>query len=83
MYPASANLAMLSRDYLAMPGVMWMLRTSARTLVASLPILLDASVAPLGRQKILSDCWPVDRNGSVGVPTLEVAPLPTTAEGID
>jgi hypothetical protein len=83
VYPASANLAVLIRDNLAMPGVMWTLCVGAHMLVASSPILLAASVALLGRQKILLDCWPVDRNGSVGVPMLEVAPLSTTGEGID
>jgi hypothetical protein len=83
MYPASANLAVLIRDNSAMSGVMWMSCAGTCMLVASLPILLAASMAPLGRQKILLDCQPVDRNESVGVPMLEVALLPTMAEGID
>jgi hypothetical protein len=65
-----------------MPGVMWMSRAGACTLVASSPILLAASVAPLGRRKIFLEVLPNAVKGSVGVPTLEVAPLLTMAEGI-
>jgi hypothetical protein len=83
VYPASAIFSVLIRDNMAMPGVMWTTRAGARMLVASLLILLAASVAPLGRGKILLDCWSVDRNESVGVLMLEVAPLSSTAEGID
>ncbi len=83
LYPASVNLVVLIRDNSAMPGVMWTSCAGAHTSVASLPILLAASVALLGRQKILLDCKPVDKNGSVGVPTLEVMLLSTTAQGID
>ncbi len=83
MYPASMNSAVLNRDNSAMPGVVWTSPASACTLVPSLPILLSASVALLGRGKILSDCWPVDRDWSVGMLTLEVARLSMMAEGID
>ncbi len=76
LFPALVHLAVLiTREDLAMPRVMWMSRVGPRTLVTSLLILLAASVAPLSRQQILSDCWPVDRNGTVGMPTLEVALL--------
>ena len=54
----------------------------ARTFVASSPISLASSV-PLSRRKTLFDRQPVFANGSVGVPTMDVAPLSTTADGID
>ena len=66
-----------------MPGVMWTSRAGACTLVASSPISLASSVAPLGRRKTLFDCRPVFANGLVCVSTLDVAPLSTTADGID
>ncbi len=66
-----------------MPGVMWTSRAGACTLVASSPISLASYVAPLGRRKTLFDCRPVFANGPVGVPMLDVAPLSTTADGID
>ena len=71
------------RDVLVMPGVMCTSRAGARTFVVSLPISLASSVAPFGSWKTLFDCHPVFANGSVGVPTLDVAPLSTTADGID
>ena len=66
-----------------MPGVMCTSRAGARTFVASSPISLASSVAPLGSRKTLFDRRPVFANGSVGVPTLDVAPLSTMADGID
>ena len=80
---ASANLAVLRRDISVMLGVMWTSRAGARTLVASSPIYLASSVAPLGRRKTLFDCGPVFANGLVGVLMLDVAPLSTMADGID
>ena len=71
------------RDVSVMPGVMCTSRAGARTFVASSPISLASSVAPLGSRKTLFDRRPVFANGSVGVPTLDVAPLSTTADGID
>ena len=68
---------------MVMPGVMWTSRAGACTLVASSPISLASSVAPLGRRKTLFDCQPVFANGWVGMPMLDVAPLSTTADGID
>jgi hypothetical protein len=70
-------------DVSVMPGVMCTSRAGARTFVASSPISLASSVAPLGSRKTLFDRRPVFANGSVGVPTLDVAPLSTTADGID
>ncbi len=49
----------------------------------SLPILLAASMAPLGRRKFLSEGRTVKMNGLVGVLILEIAPLSTMAERID
>ena len=40
-------------------------------------------MTPLGRRKTLFDCQPVFANGLVFVPTLDVTPLSTTADGID
>ncbi len=66
-----------------MLGVMWTSLAGAHKLVASMPISLAASVAPLG-WKTLFDCRPDFANGSVDVPMLEdVAPLSTTADEID
>jgi len=67
-----ANLSVL-RGTFRLPGVMW--TSHAGTLVTSLPISLASSVAPLGSWKTVSDCHPVFANGSVGVPTLDVALL--------
>ncbi len=82
VYPASANTAVLIRDYSVMPGVMWALCAGACTSVTSLLILFAASMALLGKGKILLDCWPVDKNGSESMPTLEVARLSMTAGGL-
>ncbi len=38
---------------------------------------------PVGQTKDCLDCWPADRNGSVGVPMLEVVLLSKTVKGID
>jgi hypothetical protein len=50
-------------------------------------MLLASSTLPLGKQKALSDWHPVATNAflfhSLFVPTLEVAPLLATAEGMD
>jgi hypothetical protein len=66
-----------------MPGVMCTSRAGACTFVASSPISLASSVAPFGSRKTLFDHRPVFANGSVGVPTLDVAPLSTKVDGID
>ena len=66
-----------------MPGVMCTSRAGARTFVASSSISLASSVAPFGSWKTLFDCQSVFANRSVGVRTLDVAPLSTTADGID
>jgi hypothetical protein len=66
-----------------MPGVMWTSCAGAPTLVASSPISLASSVAPLSSQKTLFDCQPVFTNGLIGMPTLDVAPLSAMADGID
>ena len=74
---------MLMRDVSVMPGVMCTSCVHARTFVASSTISLASSVAPFGSRKTVFDRRPVFANGSVGVPMLDVAPLSTTAVGID
>ena len=83
IYPALANFAVLRREWVSMDGTMWTSFAGCRTLCASSLTVAAAVLVPLGNWKILLEMCPVGIRGAVGVPTLDVAALSTTMEGMD
>jgi hypothetical protein len=61
---------------------MWTSFAGCRTLCASLLTVAAAVHVPSGNWKILFDMHPVGMRDAVGVPTLEVAALSMTMEGM-
>ena len=74
---------MLRRELDSMEGTMWTSYAGCRTSCASLFTVAAAVLARLSNLKILLDVHPVGMRGAVGVPTLDVAALSTTMEGMD
>jgi hypothetical protein len=66
-----------------MEGTMWTSFAGCRTSCASLLTVAVAFHVPSGNWKILLDMRPVGMRGTVGVPTLEVAALSATMEGME
>jgi hypothetical protein len=62
---------------------MWTPFAGYRTLCASLLTVAATVRIPSGNWKILLDMRPVGMRGAVGVPTLEVAVLSATMEGME
>ena len=82
VYPASANLLVLTREFSVMDGTMWMSLAGCPTSCISCFSSVALALVPSGRWNILVDVLPVAMCGSVIVPTLEVAPLLATADGM-
>ncbi len=62
---------------------MWTSFAGCQTSCASSLTVAVAVHVPSGNWKILLDMRPVGMNGAAGVPTLEVAALSTTMEGME
>ena len=83
MYPASANFAVLRREWVLTEGTMWTSFAGCRTLCASLLTVAAAVLVPSGNWKIFVEMRPVGIRGAVLVPTLDVAALSGTMEAMD
>ena len=83
MYPASANFAVLRREWVSIDGTMWTSFAGCRTLCASSLTVAAAVLVPSGNWKILLDMHPVGMRGAVRVQTLDVAALSTAMEGME
>ena len=83
IYPASANFAVLRREWVSMEGTMWTSFAGCRTLCVSSLTVAAAVLVPSGNWKILVEMRLVGMRGAVGVPTLDVAALSGTMEGMD
>ena len=83
IYPASANFAVLRREWVSMDSTMWTSFAGCPTLCASSLTVAAAVLVPSGNWKILVEMRPVGIRGAVGVPTLDVAALSATMDGMD
>ena len=83
MYPALENFAMLRRELDSMEGTMWMSFAGCQMSCESLLTVAAAVLVLLDNWKILLDMRPVGMRGAVGVPTLDMAALSATMEGMD
>ena len=83
IYPASANFAVLRRAWVLMDSTMWTSFAGCPTLCASSLTVAAAVLVPSGNWKILVEMRPVGIRGAVGVPTLDVAALSATMEGME
>ncbi len=66
-----------------MDGTMWTSFAGCRTLCADSLTVAAAVLVPSGKWKILLEVRPVGIRGAFGVPTLDVAALSATMEGMD
>ena len=83
IYPASANFAVLRREWVLMDGTMCTSFAGCRTSCASSLTVAADVLVPSGNWKILLEVRPVGIRGAVGVPTLDVAALSATMDGMD